>query len=138
MLTLLTKIRSTKVFRWVGYHPLDGHHQILTFSNIQKFGTQKFLPDRNLALKYHYRTYYPSWTLTILVLFCLLIECIIRMPKEIFQSKKFQYLGRITHCDTVSDCKIWLNATWYEHTMLDNELLPCYNYSQFLVSYERL
>ena len=31
----------------------DGHHQITTFFIVHKFGSQKFLPDRNLALKYH-------------------------------------------------------------------------------------
>ena len=53
MLTVLTNIRSTKVLLQDGHHYLDGDHPITTFSNIHKFGSQKYLPDRNLALKYH-------------------------------------------------------------------------------------
>ena len=47
MLTVLTNIRSTKVL-WK-----DGHHQITTFFIVHKFGSQKFLPDRNLARNHH-------------------------------------------------------------------------------------
>ena len=48
MLTLLTNVRSTKVSWQAGHHPLDGHHPIITFSTIRKFGSHKFLPGRNL------------------------------------------------------------------------------------------
>ena len=50
MLTLLTNVRSINVLR------KDGPHPITTFSTVHEFGSQKFLLDRNLALKYHYRT----------------------------------------------------------------------------------
>ena len=45
LLTVLTNIRSTKVL-WK-----DGHHPIITFSTLHKFGSQKFLPASNLAFK---------------------------------------------------------------------------------------
>ena len=58
MLTLLTNIRSPKVLYKDGHHPQDGHHPITTFFFfiVCEFGSQKFLPDRVLALKYHYRS----------------------------------------------------------------------------------
>ena len=52
MLPLLTNIRSTKVL-WY-----DAHHPITTFSIEDDFGSQTFLQDRNLAIKYHTRQKY--------------------------------------------------------------------------------
>ena len=53
MLSVLTNIRSTKMFWWDGYHYLEGHHLITTFSNIHEFDSKKFLPKKNLALECH-------------------------------------------------------------------------------------
>ena len=50
MLALLTNVRSTKVFLKDSHHPWDGHHQITTFSNMRKFGSQNSLLDLNLAI----------------------------------------------------------------------------------------
>ena len=44
--------------------PTTTQHQDLKFIAGHEFGSQKFLPERNLALKYHYR----SWTFSTLVL----------------------------------------------------------------------
>ena len=58
MLTLLTKMSSTKIF--LGWSPSLGHHQMQTFSTVRGFGSQKFLPEKNLALKFYYRTSYQA------------------------------------------------------------------------------
>ena len=56
MLTLLTKMRSSKVFIRMVTIPRMVTIQLQPFFKVSKFGSQKFLPDRILALKYHYRT----------------------------------------------------------------------------------
>ena len=54
MKTLLTKIRLTKVFLW------DSHHQIANLSTVRELGSQEFLSDKDLDLKFYYRTFHPS------------------------------------------------------------------------------
>ena len=49
-----------------------GHSQSLGWLATSEFGPRQFLPEKNLALKYHYQTSNPSWTLSTLVLLLLL------------------------------------------------------------------
>ena len=42
-------------------HSKDGHHPFSTCSTIHEFGSQKFLPDRNLALNFYYQKGQEKW-----------------------------------------------------------------------------
>ena len=69
-------------------HPYDGHHLITTFFIICGFGPKKFLSDRSLALKYHYRTFFPSWTRLPLVLSRMVM---VTMPSWSFEQSRMAF-----------------------------------------------